>query len=60
MYIYIYFRYDKDLATMVRVIREFLKLPETAFSTQVKKPSRSRRKLTDLLPAGNPGYLWGA
>ena len=28
-------RYDKDLATMVRVIREFLKIPETVFTTQV-------------------------
>jgi len=27
-------RYDKDLATMVRVIREFLKIPDTVFSTQ--------------------------
>ena len=29
------FRYDKDVATMLRVIREFLKIPETVFSTQV-------------------------
>ena len=28
-------RYDKDLATMVRVIREFLKIPDTVFTTQV-------------------------
>ena len=27
-------RYDRDVATMVRVIREFLKIPETTFTTQ--------------------------
>ena len=27
-------RYERDMATMVRVIREFLKIPETTFSTQ--------------------------
>ena len=27
-------RYERDMSTMVRVIREFLKIPETTFSTQ--------------------------
>jgi len=27
-------KYDRDVATMVRVIREFLKIPETTFTTQ--------------------------
>jgi len=27
-------RYDKDVATMLRVIREFLKIPESVFTTQ--------------------------
>ena len=29
-----FFRYEKDMATMVRVVREFLKIPETVFTTQ--------------------------
>ena len=29
-----YSRYERDVATMVRVIREFLKIPETTFTTQ--------------------------
>ena len=52
-------RYDKDLATMVRVIREFLKIPETVFTTQVFLAS-----FPDMLTfpnfAGNPGHLRGA
>ena len=28
------FRYEKDIDTMVRVIQEFLKIPETVFTTQ--------------------------
>jgi hypothetical protein len=31
------FRYDKDVATMLRVIREFLRIPDTVFSDQVDK-----------------------
>ncbi len=31
------FRYDKDVATMLRVIREFLRIPDTVFSDQVHK-----------------------
>jgi len=27
-------RYDKDVATMLRVVREFLKIPDTVFTTQ--------------------------
>ena len=27
-------RYERDMSTMVRVVREFLKIPETTFSTQ--------------------------
>jgi hypothetical protein len=37
------FRYDKDVATMLRVIREFLRIPDTVFSDQ------ANTKTTDFL-----------